>query len=128
MLRYFRWWRERRRGSRGSGGRFRPRLEALEERALLSVYTVDRLTDLGEGTGLAGDLRYAITQANAMPGDDTITFGVTGTINLTGALPSLPRNRSFAGAASFAVFYENSADPSTDSPSPHAGGGFWGDS
>src|SRR5262245_27787872 len=91
LTKFFRWQRERRRGSGGPGSRFRPRLEALEERAVPSVYTVDRLTDLGEGAGLAGDLRYCITQANAAPGDDTITFGVTGTINLTmySSLPNL---------------------------------------
>ncbi len=68
-------------------------LEALESRTLLSVFAVDRLTDNdpaggGEGSGLAGDLRYCITKA----GDgDAITFGdgVTGTINLAGALPEL---------------------------------------
>src|ERR1043166_1940152 len=34
-------------------------------------------------------LRAAIQQANATPGADTINFSVTGTINLTGALPVL---------------------------------------
>jgi hypothetical protein len=61
------------------------------------VYTVDRLTDLGEGDGLAGDLRYCITQANAVPGDDTIAFDVTGTINLSGALPDLSSNIDLQG-------------------------------
>jgi hypothetical protein len=97
LAKYSRWQRERRRRSGGHGSRFRPHLEALEERALLSVYTVDRLTDLGEGAGLAGDLRYCITQANAVPGDDTITFAVTGTINLTGALPNLNSNIDLQG-------------------------------
>ena len=52
-----------------------------------STYVVDRLTDTGDGVGLNGDLRYCIT--NATSGLDTITFGVTGTINLTRALPDL---------------------------------------
>lgn len=73
--------------------RQRPRarlsIESLESRALPSTFVVDRLSDLGEGTGLTGDLRYCITQANSLPGDDTITFAVTGTIRLAGALPSL---------------------------------------
>jgi hypothetical protein len=69
-------------------------LEVLEDRTLLSAYTVDRLTDLGEGSDLAGDLRYCIT--HAADGDD-ITFGVTGTINLTGALPNLTHNISIQG-------------------------------
>ena len=52
-----------------------------------STCTVDRLTDLGEGQGLQGDLRFCITQATS--GADTITFAVTGTVNLTGPLPDL---------------------------------------
>jgi hypothetical protein len=99
LTKYFRWQRERRGGSGGHGSRFRPDLEALEERALLSVYTVDRLTDLGEGSDLAGDLRYCITQANATPEEDTITFGVTGTINLTmySSLPNLTGSVAIEG-------------------------------
>jgi hypothetical protein len=57
---------------------------------------VDRLTDTGSGSGLAGDLRYCITQA----GDgDSITFGdgVTGTINLSGPLPKLTHSISIDG-------------------------------
>ena len=61
----------------------RLQVEVLEDRTLLSVYTVDRLTDFGQGNGLAGDLRYCIL--NALPGD-TISFGVIGTITLTRAL------------------------------------------
>src|SRR6266849_2577185 len=61
---------------------FRPRLEALEDRTLLSTFMVDRLTDMGEGSDLAGDLRYCITQA---ANGDSIQFGVQGVINLTGA-------------------------------------------
>jgi hypothetical protein len=62
---------------------YRPRFEVLEARHLLSTYVVDRLTDTGAGSGLAGDLRYCINQA---ADGDAITFGVTGTINLTGSL------------------------------------------
>src|SRR5262245_66614736 len=79
-----------------TAARQRPRarlsVEALEDRALLSTFVVNRLTDTGAGAGLAGDLRYCIGQANSSPGDDTITFSVSGTINLAGALPSLSRN------------------------------------
>jgi hypothetical protein len=75
--------------------RCRPRLEALEARALLSLFTVDRLADLGQGQGQTGDLRYCIT--NATSGHDTITFAVTGTIDLTGALPDLTTNVRIAG-------------------------------
>jgi Calx-beta domain len=61
---------------------FRPRLEALEERSLLSTFTVNSLTDTGTGSGLTGDLRYCI--ANATSGNDVITFaqGLTGPIKL----------------------------------------------
>jgi hypothetical protein len=61
---------------------FRPLLGILEERTLLSTYVVDSLTDTGAGSGLAGDLRYCVT--NATSGNDTITFapGLTGTINV----------------------------------------------
>jgi hypothetical protein len=73
---------------------YRPRLEVLESRNLLSTYLVDHLADDGVGTGLNGSLRYAIT--HAVDGD-AINFGVTGTINLTGALPNLTHNISING-------------------------------
>lgn len=58
------------------------------------TFSVDRLTDAGEGEGLIGDLRYCIT--NAIDGD-AITFAVIGTINLTRALPELRQNISIEG-------------------------------
>jgi hypothetical protein len=69
--------------------RFRPRLESIEDRTLLSTYVVDSLTDTGAGSGLSGDLRYCMI--NATSGSDTITFaqGLTGTINLESDLPAL---------------------------------------
>jgi hypothetical protein len=64
--------------------------------AAQSVFTVDRLTDTGEGEGLVGDLRYCIT--NATSGEDVIVFTVTGTINLTrGSLPGLDDSVSIQG-------------------------------
>jgi hypothetical protein len=75
------------------GRAYRPRFEVLEARHLLSTYVVDRLTDSGAGSGLAGDLRYCIDQA---ADGDAITFGVTGTINLTYGL-ELDRNISIEG-------------------------------
>src|SRR5262249_50558259 len=87
--------------SRRRPARQRPRarlsLEALEDRTLPSTFVVDRLTDTGAGAGLAGDLRYCLGQANANPGDDAITFSVTGTINLAGALPNLSSNIDLQG-------------------------------
>jgi hypothetical protein len=69
---------------------FRPRLEILEDRTLLSDCTVSLLTDTGE----KGDLRYCITQA---ADGDTVSFKVTGTINLTKALPDLTHSISIEG-------------------------------
>jgi parallel beta-helix repeat protein len=56
---------------------------------------VNSLTDTGAGSGLAGDLRYCIT--NATSGNDTITFGVTGTITLESALPALDASVAIQG-------------------------------
>jgi hypothetical protein len=63
------------------------------------TYVVDRLTDAdpgggGQGTGLAGDLRYGITHAQA---GGRITFNVTGTIYLADALPSLTQDIRIEG-------------------------------
>src|ERR1017187_5754293 len=72
---------------------FGPALEQVEDRVLLSgnTYTVNSLADTGTGTGLTGDLRYAITQADSNPGS-TIDFSVTGAIQLREALPDLSAN------------------------------------
>jgi len=66
-------------------------VEALEGRALLSLttWTVNSLGDTGTGSGTSGDLLYVITQADKTPGNNTITFAVTGTITLNSALPDL---------------------------------------
>jgi hypothetical protein len=70
----------------------------LEDRTLLSAYVVDSLTDTGAGSGLAGDLRYCVT--NATSGSDTITFapGLTGTISLQSPLPTLNASVAIQGA------------------------------
>jgi len=65
--------------------RFRPHLEGLEARHLLSTYTVVLTTDtsgLAAGqmkTATSGDLRYCIAQADAAPAakSDTIAFSPT---------------------------------------------------
>lgn len=54
--------------------RARPALEVLEDRWVPSTFTVNSTTDLGTGTGLVGDLRYCINQANSTAGPDTIVF------------------------------------------------------
>jgi hypothetical protein len=57
-----------------------PRLEALEDRTVLSTFLVSNLNDSGTGS-----LRAEIAAANAHPGADEIDFasGLTGTITLT---------------------------------------------
>ena len=64
-------------------------LEPLEGRALLSTWTVNSLGDTGAGSGLSGDLRYVINQADVTPGENTIEFSVSGTITLYSPLPDL---------------------------------------
>ncbi len=78
----------------------RPRLEPLEDRQLLSTCHVTRLSDSGAGKGFRGDLRYCINKVNAEPGPDAIDFTVTGTINLTGALPDLASDVDIQGPGS----------------------------
>jgi titin len=68
--------------------RFRPRIEALEGRLLLTTYTVVNTNDSGPGS-----LRQAILDANAHTGRNTITFNVGGggvqTIQPVSALPTI---------------------------------------
>jgi parallel beta-helix repeat protein len=59
-------------------------IESLEERTLLSAFTVLNLNDHGTGS-----LRQAIVNANSNPGADAINFGVVGTITLNSALPTI---------------------------------------
>jgi hypothetical protein len=78
----------------------RPQLEQLENRTLLSVCTVDRLTDNnpsggGEGGNGMGDLRWCAIESLFRA--DIIDFSVTGTINLAAALPALTRSVSIDG-------------------------------
>ena len=61
-----------------------------------NMYTVNSLGDTGEGSGLSGDLRYVIAQANSNPGS-VINFSVSGTIQLTAALPDLARDVTLNG-------------------------------
>src|SRR5262249_36859087 len=52
-------------------------LEALEDRWVLSTFTVNSTADLGAGSGLFGDLRYCLTQANSSSGANAIVFDPT---------------------------------------------------
>ncbi|QEH36148.1 hypothetical protein OJF2_47080 [Aquisphaera giovannonii] len=58
-------------------------VEVLEDRRLLSTFTVTNRHNSGDGS-----LRWAIVSSNSSPGADTIRFGVSGTIRVGG--PSLP--------------------------------------
>ena len=66
--------------SKPSRPRFRPAIDMLESRTMLSTFTVTNTQDSGTGS-----LRDAIAQANAHSGADKIAFAsaVTGTILLT---------------------------------------------
>jgi hypothetical protein len=68
------------------GTRYRPCLEPLEARKLLSTFTVVDLNDGGTGSGLTGDLRYCVNSADNNGGlSNHIVFqpGLTGTISLS---------------------------------------------
>ena len=77
----------------------RPGLEALEERALLSTFTVSNTADSGPGS-----LRQAILGSNAAPGTtNTITFAIPGsgaeTIDLSSPLPAITNSVTIEGTS-----------------------------
>ena len=63
-----------------------------------ATYTVNTLHDSGSptGAGLSGDLRYAVTMADANPGS-RIIFTVTGAIHLASSLPDLSADVTIDG-------------------------------
>lgn len=96
-------------------------IECLENRMLLSTFTVNTTADTVDanpGDGMAQDaigntsLRAAVMESNALAGDDCIKFNVTGTINLTGALPDLDSNLQIdgPGAANLTVRRDTGGD------------------
>ena len=62
----------------------RPGVEALEDRLVPTTFHVTSVLD----DGSAGTLRWAVGQANANPGPDSIDFQVSGTVLLSGQLPA----------------------------------------
>ncbi|MBC7488157.1 MAG: T9SS type A sorting domain-containing protein [Cytophagaceae bacterium] len=75
-----------------------------------AAYNVNINTDIGAGAGLTGDLRYCITQANAIAGPHTIVFttGAT-TITLGSALPVIVRQISITATVGTIVINGNAA-------------------
>jgi hypothetical protein len=73
---------------------YRPRLECLENRTLLTTFTVLNLADGGDGS-----LRQAVVDANALIGADTIDFadGLVGTIALTSGQLSISDDLTING-------------------------------
>lgn len=74
-----------------------------------TTFNVTTLSDSG-----AGSLRDAITQANTTAGDDTITFGVTGTISLLTALPVITENVTIDGPGRTALIIERNSGAASD--------------
>jgi len=81
------------------------------QQAQAATYNVTTLTDSG-----VGSLRVAIASANANPGADTITFNLSGNIDLTANLPAisedltidaLGQNIVINGVSTYRVFYVN---------------------
>jgi predicted outer membrane repeat protein len=73
-------------------------METLEQRILLSTFTVSNMAD----DGSLGTLRWAVARANNAGGTNTINFqsGLTGTITLTsGALDLISGNLTIEGPA-----------------------------
>jgi hypothetical protein len=74
------------------------RLQALDDRCLPSTFTVTSLLDTGPGS-----LREAVIAANSNPGADTIDFGVTGSIGLTGGQLDITDSVTIAGPGAGAL-------------------------
>jgi parallel beta-helix repeat protein len=73
MNRLLNWLRKPRQTRRTPTPRYRPALEPLEDRLLLSTFWVTNTNDTGSGS-----LRRAIIKANAHAGKDTIAFNIAG--------------------------------------------------
>jgi len=82
------------------------RLPTTHATITLTVNSLADTPDAALGNGACANatgqctLRAAIEEANAFPGDDVINFSLTGTINLTGALPVLSSNITINGPGS----------------------------
>jgi predicted outer membrane repeat protein len=73
------------------------RVEGLEDRRMLAVYTVDTTSDVTASDGFT-TLREAVVAANANSGADSIVFsGVSGTIALTGGQINITDDLTITG-------------------------------
>lgn len=87
-------------------------LERLEDRSLLTTFTVVNLSDAG-----AGSFRQALLDANSTAGADVIDFSIAGTIGLKSALPTITEEVNidgttapgFAGTPVIQVDFNNKA-------------------
>jgi hypothetical protein len=125
-----------------SRARFRPSLEALECRWVPSTFTVNSVGDTGSGSGLNGDLRYCLTQANSSGGANAIqfdpgVFATPQTITLTSALPVITDNNltitgpgsslaTVSGNKAFQVFNITAANASLSGLTIANGGSGYG--
>jgi hypothetical protein len=90
--------------------RYRPTLEALEDRAVPTLLFVTTLGDSnpyrgGTASGGGGDLRYVLTTVNRIGGSNTIEFvpGLEGIISLGGSLPAIDGRLNLLGPRGGAV-------------------------
>ena len=84
-------------------------MEGLEERCVPAAFLVNNAGDAGSGSGLSGDLRYCISQANSTSEDDTITFADIGPQQRTGAatLSGMAQQMAMTLAVTFAALLLN---------------------
>src|SRR5262249_21647089 len=101
---------------RPAAPRFRPRLEALEDRAVPAQVnlTVNSLADTVDTNPNVTSLREAILAADAgkPSGKFTIDFAVTGTIDLQSPLPDLNNTIAIEGPGASSLTVERDAGAS----------------